>query len=46
MQLNSGQLARHGLTVETAFDACRNMAAGDRQRVALAAGVLLLSGFP
>ena len=28
MQVNSGQLARHGLTVETAFDACRNMAAG------------------
>ncbi len=28
MQVNSGQLARHGLTVETAFDACRSMAAG------------------
>ena len=28
MQINSGQLARHGLTVETAFDACRSMAAG------------------
>lgn len=28
MQVNSGQLARHGLTLETAFDACRNMAAG------------------
>ncbi len=28
MQINSGQLARHGLTVQTAFDACRNMAAG------------------
>ena len=28
MQINSGQIARHGLTVETAFDACRNMAAG------------------
>ncbi len=28
MQINSGQLARHGLTVQTAFEACRNMAAG------------------
>jgi len=28
MQVNSGQLARHGLTLETAFDACRSMAAG------------------
>jgi len=28
MQINSGQLARHGLTVQTAFGACRNMAAG------------------
>ena len=28
MQVNSGQLARHGLTIENAFDACRNMAAG------------------
>lgn len=28
MQINSGQLAGHGLTIETAFDACRNMAAG------------------
>jgi type IV secretion system protein VirB1 len=28
MQVNSGQLARHGLIVETAFDACRSMAAG------------------
>ena len=28
MQVNSGQLARHGLTVEAAFDACRSMAAG------------------
>jgi type IV secretion system protein VirB1 len=28
MQINSGQLARHGLTLETAFDACRSMAAG------------------
>ena len=28
MQINSGQLAGHGLTVETAFEACRNMAAG------------------
>jgi len=28
MQINSGQLARHGLTVQTAFNACRNMAAG------------------
>jgi len=28
MQVNSGQLARHGLTIETAFDACRSMAAG------------------
>jgi len=28
MQVNSGQLARHGLTVETAFDACRSMVAG------------------
>ena len=28
MQVNSGQLAHHGLTVETAFDACRSMAAG------------------
>ena len=28
MQINSGQLAGHGLTVETAFDACRNMAVG------------------
>jgi len=28
MQVNSGQLARHGLTVETAFDTCRSMAAG------------------
>lgn len=28
MQINSGQLAHHGLTVETAFDACRSMAAG------------------
>ncbi len=28
MQVNSGQLARHGLTIEAAFDACRSMAAG------------------
>ncbi len=28
MQINSGQLARHGLTLDTAFDACRSMAAG------------------
>ena len=28
MQINTAQLARHGLTVETAFDACRSMAAG------------------
>jgi type IV secretion system protein VirB1 len=28
MQINSAQLARHGLTIETVFDACRNMAAG------------------
>jgi len=28
MQVNSGQLARHGLTIENAFDACRSMAAG------------------
>ena len=28
MQVNSRQLARHGLTFETAFDTCRNMAAG------------------
>jgi len=28
MQTNSGQLAHHGLTVQTAFNACRNMAAG------------------
>lgn len=28
MQINSAQLARHGLTVEEAFDACRNVAAG------------------
>jgi len=28
MQINSGQLARPGLTVQTAFGACRNMAAG------------------
>ena len=28
MQINATNLARHGLTVETAFDACRNMAAG------------------
>ncbi len=28
MQINSTQLARHGLTVEAAFDACRNMRAG------------------
>ena len=28
MQINSGQLARHSLTLGTAFDACRNMAAG------------------
>lgn len=28
MQVNSGQLARHGLTLETAFDACHSMAAG------------------
>jgi type IV secretion system protein VirB1 len=28
MQINSSQLARHGLTVDAAFDACRNMAAG------------------
>ena len=28
MQINSGQIARHGLTLEAAFDACRNMAAG------------------
>lgn len=28
MQINSGQFARHGLTVQTAFDACRSMAAG------------------
>ena len=28
MQVNSGQLARHGLIIETAFDACRSMAAG------------------
>jgi len=28
MQVNSTQLARYNLTVETAFDACKNMAAG------------------
>jgi type IV secretion system protein VirB1 len=28
MQINSGQLAGHGLTLEAAFDACRSMAAG------------------
>jgi type IV secretion system protein VirB1 len=28
MQINSAQLARHGLSVDAAFDACRNMAAG------------------
>ncbi len=28
MQINSGQISRHGLTLEAAFDACRNMAAG------------------
>ncbi len=28
MQINSGQLARHGLTLDAAFDACRNVAAG------------------
>ena len=28
MQINTAQLARHGLTVETAFDACASMAAG------------------
>lgn len=28
MQINATNLARHGLTVETVFDACRNMAAG------------------
>ena len=28
MQINSGQLAGHGLTIEAAFDACRSMAAG------------------
>lgn len=28
MQINSANLTRHGLTVETAFDACRNVAAG------------------
>ena len=28
MQISNANLARHGLTVETAFDACRNMAAG------------------
>ena len=28
MQINSAQLARHALTIETALDACRSMAAG------------------
>lgn len=28
MQINSGQLAQHGLTLDVAFDACRSMAAG------------------
>jgi len=28
MQINSANLVRHGLTVETAFDRCRNMRAG------------------
>lgn len=28
MQINSGQLAGHGLTIEAAFDACGSMAAG------------------
>ena len=28
MQINITQLARHGLTIEAAFDACRSMAAG------------------
>ena len=28
MQINSAQLERHGLTLDVAFDACRNMAAG------------------
>lgn len=28
MQINSAQLANHGLTVEKVFDACRNVAAG------------------
>ncbi len=28
MQVNSGQLAHHGLTLEAAFDACKSMSAG------------------
>ncbi len=28
MQINSAQLEQHGLTLDVAFDACRNMAAG------------------
>ncbi len=28
MQINSAQLAQHGLTLDAAFDACRSMAAG------------------
>jgi len=28
MQISDAQLARHGLTIENAFDACRNMRAG------------------
>jgi len=28
MQVNTAQLARHNLTIEAAFDACRSMAAG------------------
>jgi len=28
MQINSSQIAKHGLTLNAAFDACRNMAAG------------------
>jgi type IV secretion system protein VirB1 len=39
MQINSSQLARHGLTVDAAFDACRNMAAGAEHYAADVAAV-------
>lgn len=43
MQINVGSLAQDGLSIETAFDACRNMAAGAAHFTADVRAVLNLS---